>query len=226
DASECVPGCMCPSGQLDDGQGSCVKNESECSCQHNGQFYKPKETVYQDCNLCICEGGNWICTKNNCSQSCIIYGSGHHKTFDMRMYEFQGHCSYVAFKNKCSNKTVEQNIEIITEDEPCGSTGTTCSKTVRIQLGRNVIILTDGKSKKEVLENGTQISYDITDRGFYIVLVSDIGLTVIWDRKTYFVIQLESHYKVSHSNCLLGIAETCSHKYQLKHGLVEADVKL
>uniref|UniRef100_A0A087X468 VWFD domain-containing protein n=1 Tax=Poecilia formosa TaxID=48698 RepID=A0A087X468_POEFO len=194
DASECVSGCMCPPDQLDDGKGSCVKNESECPCQHNGKFYKPEGTFHQDCNLCTCRGGKWICTMNNCSQSCIIYGSGHHRTFDMRQYEFQGHCSYVAIKNNCFNKTAESDIEVITEDEPCGSTGTTCSKTVRIQLGRNVITLSDGTYKKEVLENGTQIKYQIINRGFYIVLASDIGLTVIWDRKTYFVIQLESQF--------------------------------
>lgn len=50
DASECVSGCMCPSGHFDDGQGSCVKKTEDCSCKHNGQFYKPGVAVYQDCN--------------------------------------------------------------------------------------------------------------------------------------------------------------------------------
>jgi len=39
------------------------------------------------------------------------------------------------FKNKCGNKTVEENFGVTTENVPCGSTSTTCSKTVRIQLG-------------------------------------------------------------------------------------------
>ncbi|PWA30517.1 hypothetical protein CCH79_00015341, partial [Gambusia affinis] len=51
DVSGCVSKCMCPPGQLNDGNDSCVKNESECPCKHNGKFYKPEGTVYQDCNL-------------------------------------------------------------------------------------------------------------------------------------------------------------------------------
>lgn len=38
-------------------------------------------------------------------------------------------------KNKCGNKTVHENFGVITENVPCGTTGTTCSKIVRIQLG-------------------------------------------------------------------------------------------
>lgn len=41
----------------------------------------------------------------------------------------------LSFKNKCGNKTVQDNFGVVTENVPCGSTGTTCSKTVRIQLG-------------------------------------------------------------------------------------------
>lgn len=41
----------------------------------------------------------------------------------------------LSFKNKCDNTTAENNFGVITENVPCGSTGTTCSKTVRVQLG-------------------------------------------------------------------------------------------
>lgn len=62
-----------------------------------------------------------------------------------------------------------------------------------------MITLSDGTYKEE---NGTENEYRITNLGFYIVVASDIGLTVIWDRKTYFVIQLESNFTVSLSNSL------------------------
>lgn len=38
-----------------------------------------------------------------------------------------------ALKNKCGNKT--GTFHVITENVPCGTTGTTCSKAVRIVLG-------------------------------------------------------------------------------------------
>lgn len=50
------------------------------------------------------------------------------------------------FKNKCGEGTV-QDFGVITENIPCGSTGTTCSKSVRIKLG--------------VSENRTEISLQL-----------------------------------------------------------------
>lgn len=42
--------------------------------------------------------------------------------------------SVFSFKNKCDNNS-ENNFMVVTENIPCGSTGTTCSKAVRVQLG-------------------------------------------------------------------------------------------
>ena len=39
------------------------------------------------------------------------------------------------FKNKCGNRPVQDKFMVITENIPCGTTGTTCSKSVRVQLG-------------------------------------------------------------------------------------------
>lgn len=49
DSLECESGCRCPSGLLDDGKGSCVK-ESDCPCQHNGLVYAPGTQIPNDCN--------------------------------------------------------------------------------------------------------------------------------------------------------------------------------
>ncbi|KAM7003500.1 LOW QUALITY PROTEIN: mucin-5B-like [Tautogolabrus adspersus] len=183
DSTECESGCQCPVGLLDDGKGSCVK-ENQCPCQHSGRFYVPGSTIPNQCNTCTCKSGNWECTNKKCPGTCIIYGSGHYNTFDQRTYGFQGHCAYVAVKNNCGNKTVQDNFGVITENVPCGSTGTTCSKTVRIQLGRMEVKLSKGKYEVEDLGHGAQIQYKIRTVGLYLVVESAIGLTVIWDRKT------------------------------------------
>lgn len=39
------------------------------------------------------------------------------------------------FKNKCGNQPGQDKFMVITENIPCGTTGTTCSKSVRVQLG-------------------------------------------------------------------------------------------
>ncbi|XP_047246477.1 mucin-2-like [Girardinichthys multiradiatus] len=193
DSTECESGCRCQDGLLEDGKGSCVK-EIDCPCQHNGHFFAPGVVIPNQCNKCTCKSGKWECTEKKCPGTCVIYGSGHYNTFDQRTYGFQGDCAYVAVKNKCGNKTVENNFGVITENVPCGSTGTTCSKTVRIQLGRTEIKLTKGKYEEDDLRQGPLIKYRIRRVGLYLVVESTIGLAVIWDRKTSVRILLEPQH--------------------------------
>ncbi|XP_041853995.1 mucin-2-like [Melanotaenia boesemani] len=193
DSTDCESGCLCPNGLLDDGKGSCVK-ESECPCKHNDQLYAHGTQIPKDCNTCTCKSGKWECTENKCPGTCVIYGSGHYNTFDQQPYGFQGNCAYIAAKNKCGNKTVEKNFTVITENVECGSTGTTCSKIVRVQLGRMEIKLSRGKYKEEDLGYGPEIKYRIRRVGLYLVVESDIGLAVMWDRKTTVRILLEPQH--------------------------------
>ncbi|CAF91948.1 unnamed protein product, partial [Tetraodon nigroviridis] len=180
---ECESGCRCPAGLLDDGKGSCVQ-ESDCPCQHDGRLYVPGTQISNECNTCSCKSGIWQCTKKKCPGTCIIYGSGHYSTFDKTTYGFQGDCAYIAVKNKCDNTTVENNFGVITENIPCGTTGTTCSKTVRVQIGRMEIKLSKGKYEEQDLGQGPRIDYKIRTVGLYLVIDSSIGLAVLWDRKT------------------------------------------
>ncbi|XP_051239491.1 mucin-2-like, partial [Dicentrarchus labrax] len=193
DSTECESGCQCPSGLLYDGKGACVK-ENECPCQHNGHIYASGSQIPNQCNTCTCKSGNWECTEKKCPGTCIIYGSGHYNTFDKKTYGFQGKCGYVAVKNKCGNKTVQDNFGVITENVPCGTTGTTCSKIVRIQLGKMEIKLAKGKYEELDLGHGTQIQYKIRHVGLYLVIESAIGLAVMWDRKTTVRVLLEPQH--------------------------------
>ncbi|XP_061678053.1 mucin-2 [Syngnathoides biaculeatus] len=190
DSNDCESGCQCPDGLFDDGKGFCVER-SQCPCKHDGILYAPGKQIPNQCNMCTCKSGKWECTEEKCPGTCIIYGSGHYNTFDQRTYGFQGHCSYVAVKNKCGNKTAEDSIGVITENVPCGSTGTTCSKTVRIQLGRKEIKLFKGKYEEADLAQGNHIEYRIRTVGMYLVVESVIGMAVMWDRKTTVRILLE-----------------------------------
>uniref|UniRef100_A0A8C6Q4W7 VWFD domain-containing protein n=1 Tax=Nothobranchius furzeri TaxID=105023 RepID=A0A8C6Q4W7_NOTFU len=193
ESTECESGCRCPGGLLDDGKGSCVR-KNDCPCQHDGRFFAPGATIPNQCNTCTCKGGKWKCTEKKCPGTCVIYGTGHYNTFDERTYGFQGDCAYVATRNKCGNKTVENNFGVITENVPCGSTGTTCSKTVRVQLGRTEIKLSKGNYEEHDLESGAKIPYRIRWVGLYLVVESNIGVAVMWDRKTTVRILLQPQH--------------------------------
>ncbi|XP_028304407.1 mucin-2-like isoform X2 [Gouania willdenowi] len=190
DSSECESGCVCPDGLLDDGKGSCVK-KNECPCNHNGRLYAHRSQILNQCNKCACKSGKWACTEKQCPATCIIYGSGHYTTFDQKTYTFQGNCAYTAVKNKCSNKTQAVNFGVVTENVPCGSTRTTCSKSVRVYLGRNEIKLFKGKYQEQDLGSGAEIEYKIRRVGLYLLIESTIGLAIVWDRRTTVRILLE-----------------------------------
>ncbi|CAL8356587.1 unnamed protein product [Lota lota] len=192
-STECESGCQCPNGLLDDGKGSCVKKH-ECPCQHDGNIYASGSKIPDQCNTCTCKMGKWECTEKKCPGTCIIYGSGHYSTFDQRMYGFQGQCAYVAVQNKCGNKSVDDTFRVITENIPCGTTGTTCSKSVRIQLGRKEIKLAKGDYKILDLAKGPEIKYTIRNVGMYLAVEASIGITVLWDRRTTIRILLEPQH--------------------------------
>ncbi|XP_048014153.1 mucin-2 [Megalobrama amblycephala] len=188
---DCQSGCQCPLGLLDDGRGHCVKPDN-CPCKHDRQFYAPGSEITIDCNKCTCRRGKWKCTHYKCPGICTIYGSGHYKTFDQQRFGFRGDCSYIAAQNNCGNKT--GNFHVITENMPCGTTGTTCSKAVGILLGRTWLLLSDGTVKAIDTGSGPKIKYNERNIGMYLVIDADIGLTIFWDRKTTVRIILQPQH--------------------------------
>ncbi|XP_026057609.1 mucin-2 [Carassius auratus] len=188
---DCQSGCQCPFGLLDDGRGHCVKPDN-CPCKHDGQYYAPGAEITIDCNQCTCKRGKWKCTHYKCPGICTIYGSGHYRTFDQRRFGFRGDCSYIAAQDKCGDKT--GNFRVITENMPCGTTGTTCSKAVKILLGRTLLLLSDGIVTPIDTESGPNIEYTKRNIGMYLVIDANIGLTVLWDRKTTVRIILQPQH--------------------------------
>ncbi|XP_042561395.1 mucin-2-like isoform X2 [Clupea harengus] len=181
-AMECESGCRCPAGLLDDGRGHCVE-EHNCPCHHDGHFYSSGAQIPLKCNNCTCNSGQWICSDKTCSSTCTIYGSGHYQTFDDQRFGFNGECSYVAVQDKCGDTPGSFNV--ITENVPCGTTGTTCSKSVRIVLGRTEVKLSDGAYEEiDLGGTGPPIKYTVRNVGLYLVIESVIGLTAFWDRRT------------------------------------------
>uniref|UniRef100_A0A3Q1I4Y6 VWFD domain-containing protein n=1 Tax=Anabas testudineus TaxID=64144 RepID=A0A3Q1I4Y6_ANATE len=183
----CTSGCMCPSGMVYDSKGSCIKPEA-CPCVHNGISYQPGETTKVDCNTCTCSDRKWNCTANECDGTCSVYGDGHYITFDQQRFNFNGNCEYILTQ---SNGT----FRVITENVPCGTTGTTCSKTIKIFLGSSELILTDGNYQLLSRGQSETVPFHYSTMGIYLVMEADNGLILIWDRKTSLFIKLSPTYK-------------------------------
>ncbi|XP_048829559.1 mucin-5B-like [Brienomyrus brachyistius] len=192
-STECVSGCVCPSGLVSDGKGGCIKQEL-CPCVHNGESYQPGDTVNVDCNTCTCKDRKWQCTDNACHGTCAIYGDGHYVTFDGKRFTFNGDCEYTLTQDYCSNN-VNGTFRVITENIPCGTTGTTCSKAIKLFLGSNELILTDGSYEVIQRDTGEEVHYRISVMGIYLVIEADNGLILMWDKKTSMFIKLSPTFK-------------------------------
>ncbi|XP_040985275.1 mucin-2 [Aquila chrysaetos chrysaetos] len=192
--AECVSGCVCPEGLFDDGKGGCVE-EKDCPCIHNNQWYSPGQKITVDCNTCTCQKGLWSCTEDVCYGTCMIYGSGHYITFDGKFYDFDGSCEYVATQDFCGDKNSSSSFSIITENVPCGTTGVTCSKAIKMFLGKTELKL-ENKDYKEIQRDiGDDVRYWNRTVGLYLVIEASNGVMLIWDKKTTIFIKLTPDYK-------------------------------
>ncbi|XP_072194929.1 mucin-5AC-like [Excalfactoria chinensis] len=193
--TQCVSGCVCPSGLVLDGRGGCIPEE-ECPCIHNGATYQPGEKIIADCNTCVCKNRMWECTKNQCLGTCAVYGDGHYTTFDDKRFSFNGNCEYTLVQNNCGNRdTVNGTFQVITENIPCGSTGTTCSKSIKVFLENYELILSE--EHVSVIKRGQDAEVPFTVRyiGMYTVIDTTSGLILMWDKKTSMFIKLSPEFK-------------------------------
>uniref|UniRef100_UPI003AB09373 mucin-5AC-like n=1 Tax=Centroberyx gerrardi TaxID=166262 RepID=UPI003AB09373 len=193
-STECISGCMCPSGMVSDSKGGCIKPEV-CPCVHNSAPYQPGESIKVDCNTCTCKDRKWQCTTNLCHGTCSVYGDGHYITFDGKRFTFDGSCEYTLAQDYCGNVQGNGSFRVVSENVPCGTTGTTCSKTIKIFLGSAELILTEESYR--VLSSGNEETapYHISTMGIYLVIEANNGLILMWDKRTSLFIKLSPKYK-------------------------------
>ncbi|GAB0190061.1 mucin-2 [Grus japonensis] len=220
--AECVSGCVCPEGLFDDGKGGCVE-EKDCPCIHNNQWYSPGQKITVDCNTCTCQKGVWSCTEDLCYGTCMIYGSGHYITFDGKFYDFDGSCEYVATQDFCGDKNSSGSFSIITENVPCGTTGVTCSKAIKMFLGKTELKL-ENKDYKEIQRDvGDDVHYWNRTVGLYLVIEASNGVMLIWDKKTTVFIKLTPDYKGKVCGLCGNFDDKSNNDFTTRNGLQETD---
>ncbi|GAA6086192.1 mucin-5AC [Tachysurus ichikawai] len=189
-----ISGCVCPAGLVSDGKGGCIK-AALCPCVHNSKTYQPGESINIDCNTCTCKDRKWQCSTDLCHGTCAVYGDGHYITFDGKRYTFDGDCEYTLVRDNCGHSNTSGTFRVITENIPCGTTGATCSKAIKLFLGVNELLLTDGSYKVIQRDAGDEIPYQISVMGIYMVIEASNGLILMWDQKTSIFIKLSPNFK-------------------------------
>ena len=189
--SHCQPGCVCVKGTVfNEETKECVK-AVDCPCHHGGRSYKNGEKIKQECEDCVCKNSKWECTEKACRAQCRAYGDSHYTTFDGTNFKFQGACDYVfaQAKNGAWRVTVK--------NEPCGSTGAVCTKSIKFTVNYN-----DPANMQEIsLIKGKPIqSYKGSDKfkvkaaGRWLFL-STKKVQLRWDKGTTVLLRVHPSYK-------------------------------
>ncbi|KAF7245547.1 Mucin-5AC [Varanus komodoensis] len=144
----------------------------------------------------VCKNRMWECTKDKCLGTCAVYGDGHYITFDDKRYIFNGKCEYTLLQNYCGqNSSAQGTFRIITENIPCGTTGTTCSKSIKVFFDNYELILSEEHHEVVQRSNGTSLPFSIRNMGIFLVIETRDGLILLWDKKTSISIKLSAHFK-------------------------------
>ncbi|XP_072277620.1 mucin-2-like [Pyxicephalus adspersus] len=193
-STRCIPGCVCPPGLVSNEKGGCIP-EDECPCFHNTAAYKSGEEIKIRCNTCVCNKRKWECTSHTCLATCVVYGNGHYITFDGKRYVFNGECQYTLSQDHCSLNSSTSTFRIITQNIPCGNMGATCSKSIKIFLEDYELILVDDHLNLAHRGSGTDVPYRVRLMGIYLVVETQKGLLIFWDKKSSIFIKVTSEYK-------------------------------
>ncbi|XP_077312503.1 IgGFc-binding protein-like [Lithobates pipiens] len=155
----CVETCECNEGMVLSGD-KCVP-VSSCGCNHNGQYYEPNQSWYDEkCStLCQCESslGKVVCQPNKCKttetcavingirgchpkafSTCTTHGDPHHDTFDKKRFSFMGACIYQLVNVTDPSLT---HFSITVENEKRGNAAVSFTKSVTLQLDNHTMTM-------------------------------------------------------------------------------------
>uniref|UniRef100_A0A4W3ISK9 Otogelin like n=1 Tax=Callorhinchus milii TaxID=7868 RepID=A0A4W3ISK9_CALMI len=183
----CLDGCYCPDGLIME-NGTCI-SVYNCPCIYHGAIYPIGSHLQEGCNECICSGGVWNCTDNDCPAECSVTGDMHFTTFDGRIFTFLGTCQYIFAKSHRSNRFTAtlQNV-------PCGQNlDHSCIQSV-------TLLIDEDTSKQITLTRAGEIQLGVTEirklSSIFVQVKTTFGLRLQFDKEGgRLYLQVDSSWK-------------------------------
>lgn len=128
---------------------------------------------------------------------CTVYGDPHYRTFDGRMYNFQGPCKYILTQDCFDTK-----FSVRVRNDARTSSSFTWTKTVivfiegvRINLLQKLRVKVDRKRVYLPYKHNAIPSFTVEQTGHVVVLNWSRDLTVTWDGDSFVEVSISSRYK-------------------------------
>ncbi|XP_013888896.1 kielin/chordin-like protein isoform X2 [Austrofundulus limnaeus] len=220
---DCEPA-VCEDGQKQvKVPGKCCHEcqDSGESCLYQGLLYRSDEQWEVDeCTSCTCVSGDVHCRSERCPPltcaademlavipglccphclprpaTCITFGDPHYRTFDGRMFHFQGACTYVLTQD-CSGGA----FSVHATNDNRGRNGVSWTKEVTVFLGNvTVQLLQDWvvKVNEEIVALPfLSEPYVFVERQTNTVLLNtNIGLKVLWRPRSHLEVSVPGSFK-------------------------------
>ncbi|XP_034060549.1 mucin-2-like isoform X2 [Gymnodraco acuticeps] len=221
----CLDGCFCPSGTVFDDitQSGCVAFD-KCSCTHDGKSYKPGESYSRACQKCTCTQGQWKCMDMDCPGICSILGGYHISTYDDKIYNFHGDCSYVLSKEANGTFSVHGDLakcEI--------SKKSTCLGAVTLNLPQNmkIVVQANGHVIYNTMRTPLPLFMDditvFSPSTFFIVIHTKYGLDLEIQLKPIMQVYIKA--SVRNKGKLMGLCgdfnDVEADDFRTTNGLIE-----
>ena len=130
----------------------------------------------------VCSIRQWkVLSELNCKKRCLTFGDAHYVTFDHFKYTFKGQCEYTLVK-------YGKLLEVTAANVPCGHTGTTCTKVVKVMVkGSEVKLMghTNTTINGVPVRKAPQLKFKggvLINTDLFTVVLLDLGMDVYWDR--------------------------------------------
>ncbi|KAJ8332875.1 hypothetical protein SKAU_G00417710 [Synaphobranchus kaupii] len=211
--NDCTEICSCKNGVLSCKSTDCTENEICLIKKGVMGCYSTDPCVEKKCREkedCILEDSKAVCVPQSTAY-CWAMGDPHYQTFDGRLFEFQGTCSYTLVKTNGKDKTLPA-FSIETKNSMRGNPEGSFVKSVIIKLkGHEIYIpyMEHGKVMIDGIISNIPISLEsgsvkITQSGIRGTLKTDFGLEIVFDWISMFMVTVTSSY---HDN-LAGLCGT------------------
>eukprot|EP00079_Xenopus_tropicalis_P034876 XP_017948647.1 PREDICTED: mucin-2 [Xenopus tropicalis] len=193
-STDCISGCVCPTDMLADGKGGCVTSDT-CTCIHNDIIYDHKQSTRIGCSMCTCNNQKWDCENNDIMAECTVYGEGNYITFDQKQYRYNGQCQYTLVQDYCGYNVLNGTFRIMSENTKCGTSGTTCSKSITVLINDFRLVLSDGNMQLTNFGDQLDSPFQIRNSSIYLIIKVSNGIVLTWDKKTSIIIKVTPSFQ-------------------------------